>query len=661
MEEISSEDEVSIMDWNKFRNNLNKRKRLHSPSTEAMMSVFTNHDLDKSIEDARASPPRDSTPSPVKKPASFDEYQRQQNRRSRKRKAARMGSPSQALPSKDLRSGEKGPEITSTLPPLQKGMIWALDPETKTPKQVAERKTPEADKSRKGVEPQKSSSGRSAHATVYKQQQARPVHHQRSEVSSISPSDRSPRSSRSRSRSRRDTPPSRRRAVASHQYDRRRGSSSPDPEPTLIAIDFDKIQEMKRALRRKQSDFLDTTARSEVPGHPADAAIENPTSYKLVMKKLSSCLLDLYPSRDSWYSPEARPQVRELSKSWTLDPEREELVKLPISDTAISMIDRLNYDLKHLSLEGRNKTSVSFLNQKGGKMVYSSAPEQYVIQQNYSLDMERQPPIFKEELKRDAGRSIFEPRCGQIWFEMVIQEVSSITKHANYLDLALEAITRLQSLLLEDLPQNISATASEYMNSITNFLGFSHSWASNILKNSLTLQANLEIRRRQAEMKNLRVRYACFEDDLVRARLFLPVQYQETLQTLAPEKVAIDKKLAEEERAANVQKSVLTAAFNAHQPKQQGQGPKKNRPQQGGSGGGQQKQLGNAPRGDKTQSRQATPPRSSRGRGRGGGGAKPRGGGGRPRSPFRDPRPQNPKPKRGGRGSRGSRGGGSWR
>ena len=85
------------------------------------------------------------------------------------------------------------------------------------------------------------------------------------------------------------------------------------------------------------------------------------------MKKLASCLRDLYPNKDSWDTPETRPKTHELSNTWKPGPATEEFIRLPISITATSMIDRLNFDLKHLNLDGRNKPTIPFLNQKGGE------------------------------------------------------------------------------------------------------------------------------------------------------------------------------------------------------------------------------------------------------------------------------------------------------
>lgn len=365
------------------------------------------------------------------------------------------------------------------------------------------------------------------------------------------------------------------------------------------------------------------------------------------MKKLSSCILDLYPSRESWHTTESRPSLREHCNTWKSDPEVEDFIRLPISDTAISVIDRINYDLKHLSLESRTKPAIPFLNQKGSKICHSSAPDKYIIQQNYSLEMEKQPFLFKEQLKRRASKSKFEPRCSQAWLESVIMEVSSISKHSNYLDLAMEAVTRLLTTILEDLPDNISSEVSQRMNSLTDILGLSYSWVSNILKNSLTIQANLELKRRFAEVKFLRHRYEDFEEHLTISRLFLPVQYQEALELITPEKKEIDSKVIKDKNKAEANRAIFSAGLNQGRQASQGQSQsnrgRSNQPPQGNRSSGPAQ---NPPR-------QQSPPKPARG-GKGGGGGKQRGGGSQQSSTFRDSRSQQ-KPKRGGGGNRGSK------
>ena len=198
------------------------------------------------------------------------------------------------------------------------------------------------------------------------------------------------------------------------------------------------------------------------------------------MQKLSDCLQDLYPKEDSWYTPEVRPVIRELHSQWKQTTDTDTLIKLPISDTAISTIDRLNFDLKKLDLDkNKNKPWIPFLNQKGGhgsKLSYNAAPDKYVVQEKYSLEMESQPKIFREHLKKTSNKSSFEPRCGQQFWEALTQEVASISKHANFIDLTMEAITRLHTtvfLLLQETP-DLSPEVSQHMNSIHDFVGFSH-------------------------------------------------------------------------------------------------------------------------------------------------------------------------------------------
>lgn len=429
---------------------------------------------------------------------------------------------------------------------------------------------------------------------------------------------------------------------------RSRSRHSPSPRPRasspLVTLDMRKINDMKAELRRKHDTFLNTSFRDDSSSTSFTDNL-SPNGYKIVMKKLADCLQDCYPKEDSWYTPETRPVIRELHSQWKQTSETASIIKLPISDTAISTIDRLNFDLKRLDLDSRTKQWIPFLNQKGTKLIYNAAPDKYIVQEKYSLDMETQPKVFREHLKKTSNKSSFEPRCSQQFWESLTQEVASITKHANFIDLTMEAITRLHTTVFLHLQQSpsLSPEVSRSMNSIHDFLGFSHAWSSNVLKNSLTIQANLEVRRRMAETKHLRFNYTSFEPYLIRSRLFLPMQFQEALETITPKKEAIDEREAADQRTIITNKAFATALNKVNK-----------------QGGGQQKAKTQSPhayedsRSFGSERPRFTSPRSDRGGrgGRGGGSSKGRGRG-QP-SNFRDSRPQD-KPK-GGQGKRGGKG-----